>query len=317
MNSWNSLAKKTLTKTTFFLLLLSLTACTRAIINPTEQVESSKRLNVVATTSLIGDIVGQIGGSAIDLTVLLPRSVDPHTYIPSPRDIRTISAADVVFMNGVGLESAILPWLESALGGGAKDNKPVLVSVSTGVELHYPNGTNIPDPHVWFDPRNVIIWTENISTTLAEFDQTNAGLYKANKLSYQKEIKKLDDWIQSQVSQVPSTRRYLITDHHILTYFAWRYGFTQIGTIIPGITTAVEPSAQDLVNLINLINKYEVSTIFISSTINQDLTQQIAADMKINLVSLYSDTLTEREGEAGSYLALMHYDVQAIVSALK
>ena len=135
--------------------------------------------------------------------------------------------------------------------------------------------------------------------------------------AYRAELQQLDSWIQGQVTQIPQDRRKLVTDHQVFGYFADRYGFEQLGAVIPSFTAAAEPSAQQLAALENSIKKAGVQAIFVGKTVNPILAQRIASDTGTKLVALYTGSLTEPGGEADSYIALMRYDVAAIVEALK
>lgn len=291
-------------------MLLALSACTWASspVNPND----TQKLKVVATTTLLGDVTRQIGGEAIELAILLPAGADPHTFEPTPRDFTAIANADVLIVNGAGLET----FLERLLQNAGKDAK--VVTASDGIRLRQSEDEHADtDPHVWFDPQNVVIWTQNIERALSELDPANAAAYAANAEAYRDQLRELDDWIQTQIAQIPQTHRKLVTDHAILGYFAERYGFEQVGAVMPGFSVVAEPSAQDLAELENTVRELEIPAIFVGTTVNPNLAQRVAEDTGVRLVSLYTDALTAPGGEADSYLALMRYDVAAIVAACK
>jgi len=271
-----------------------------------------EKLQVIATTSIVADVVKNIGGDLIDLTTLIPPGSDPHTFEPTPRDAAAVAKAHVVFINGAGLEQFLEPLLES-VGGTEK-----ITSVSYGIELRRLDGEHgQADPHVWFDPYNVIVWTHNIEQALGALDPDNASAYTARARAYEAELRELDAWIRDQVAQVPAANRKLLTDHKVLGYFADRYGFEQVGTVIPGLSTLAQPSAQELTALEDIIRRHNVKAIFVGTTVNPRLAQQIADDTGASLVFLYTGSLSEPNGPADSYLSLMRYDVAAIVEALK
>jgi ABC-type Zn uptake system ZnuABC Zn-binding protein ZnuA len=259
-------------------------------------------------------VVRAVGGDAIALTVLLPMGTDPHSYEPTPQDVAAVADADVVFVNGAGLEVFLDSLLESA-GGDAH-----VVSVSEGIEFlrlgdEHEHGDF--DPHVWFDPNNVLVWVENVEQALSILDPANAEAYAANASEYRVALQELDDWIQSQVAQIPKANRKLVTDHASFGYFAERYGFEQIGAVFPGFSTLTEPSAQERAELEEAIRALGVQAIFVGTTINPSLAQQVAEDTGAQLVFLYSGSLSEPNGPANNYLRLMRYDVSAIVDALR
>lgn len=285
------------------------------------QTGENQKLKVLATTTIVADVVAQIGGEAIELAVLLPPGTDPHTFDPAPQDVASVADAQVVFANGAGLEEFLEPLLESA---GAKSK---VVYVSEGItllqfdgvhedddpELGYENA----DPHTWTDPNNILIWIDNIEQALSELDPNNAGLYEQNAQNYAAEINELDAWIREQVEQIPIESREIITDHVQFAYFAEEYGFNQIGAIISGYSTLAEPSAQELASLEDAIKEYNVKAIFVGKTVNPSLANRIAADTGIQIVFLYTGSLTEKGGEADTYLDYIRYNVSAIVNALK
>jgi ABC-type Zn uptake system ZnuABC Zn-binding protein ZnuA len=321
-------------------LLLTLSACAPA---QTESEEGGSKLQVVATTTFVGDVVAEVGGESIDLTVMLAPGANPHAYEPTPQDIVAVADADVVFANGLDLEEFLDDLIANA-GGDAE-----LVHVSEGIELRYfdadhehghehegeehhdeeeheHEGEEHPDeegddqgadPHVWFDPNNVIVWTENIEATLSRLDPDNAATYQANADAYRAELKALDAWIREQVEQIPAENRKLVTDHTSFGYFADEYGFEQIGAVIDAPTTEAEPSGQQLAQLQDAILQYDVKAIFVGRDFDPTLSERVAEDTGVDLVPLYFGSLTPPGGEADTYLEFIRYDVEAIVEALK
>ena len=304
-----------LTLPVLFLLLLS--ACSSA---GRQGSPPDGRLQVVATTSIVGDVVGNIGGELIELTVLVPPGGDPHTFEPRPQDIAAVSDAQVVFASGLGLEEALKGVLEANVKG-------TLVEVSDGLAViplqakdehegaQPEHGTG--DPHTWMDPNNVIIWAGNIATALAEADPANRATYQANAESYIAELRELDAWIRQQVEQVPPKQRKLVSDHAVLGYFAAEYGFEQVGLVIPALSSSAAPSAQELAALVDAIRAQDVRAILVSTTVNPALSEQVADDTGAELVFIYTGSLSQPGGEASSYIQLMRYNVQTIVDTLK
>jgi ABC-type Zn uptake system ZnuABC Zn-binding protein ZnuA len=286
--------------------------------------EEDEGLRVVATTSIVGDVVMNVGGDQIDLTVLVPLGTDPHTFEPTPQDAVAVADANVVFANGVGLETFLEPLLESAGEGIA------VVPVSFGVELlqleeehaHEGEGNDNDDhaqgdPHTWFDPSNVMIWTDNIEDALSNLDPNNTETYLSNAETYQAELDALDGWIREQVAQIPEGNRRLVTDHASFSYLAHRYGLEQIGTIFPGYSTLAEPSAQDIARLEDAIDQMNVPAVFVGLTVSPDLAEQVAADTGTQIVFLYTGSLSEPGGPATDYLSLMRFNITALVDALR
>jgi manganese/iron transport system substrate-binding protein len=277
------------------------------------------KLQVVATTTIVGDVVRNIGGDAIQLEVLLPPGSDPHSFDPTPQDVVKIAKAGLIFANGAGLETFLDPLLKNA-GSQAQ-----VVYVSDGVQL-IQFQSNLPgeesgqgggDPHTWFDPQNVKVWVQNIEKALSTQDPKNAQIYAANARRYTQQLDELDSWIQTQVKQIPPDQRNLVTDHEAFTYFAKRYGFQQVGAIVPGYSTLAQPSAQELAALEDAIRKLGVKALFVGETVNPNLGERVAQDTGVKLVYLYTGALSDSSGPASTYLDFMHYDVNQIVNGLK
>ncbi|MBN1538418.1 MAG: zinc ABC transporter substrate-binding protein [Anaerolineales bacterium] len=314
------------------ILFISLPACSTA--EPTKTPPTTKKLNVVATTTLVGDVARQIGGDAIQLHTLLPTGIDPHSFEPTPQDAVTLAKADLVIANGAGLEEFLEPLLESA---GAK---AVVIHASEGIpfietaqghdheseqdhegeeikengEGHTHEGI---DPHVWMDPNLVMVWVDNIQQAFAEQDPANAPLYQANAEAYKAQLTELDTWVRQQVEKMPLSNRLLVTDHQCLGYFAARYGFEQIGAVIPSYTSLAEPSAQELAALEDAIINLGVPAVLVGVSVNPSLAQRVAEDTHVQLITFYTGSLSEPDGPAGNYLDFMRYNVNAIVSALR
>ena len=185
-----------------FILLSLLAGCGSA------PATSSSGLRVVASTTILGDVVAQVGGNLINLSVLFPIGADPHTFDPRPQDVAAISDAQVVFINGLGLEESLQPALDA-------NAKGMVVAVSGGIDVRkldnaaavIEHGGN--DPHTWTDPNNVIVWTQNIAAALAKADPANASVYRANADTYIASLRDLDAWIRTEVDQIPPERRKL------------------------------------------------------------------------------------------------------------
>ena len=295
----------------FLLLAVSLlSACAPA------DTATSGKLKVVATTTILGDVVGQIGGEWIELRVLLPAGSDPHSFQPAPKDLVVVADANLIFANGLGLEEFLAAMLTNAAEGAT------MVAVSEGLEALTAADDDAAhagdvDPHVWMDVNNVIAWAEQIADALATADPANAAAYRANAAAYIEQLHTLDAWIIEQVAQLPAERRVLVTDHEALSYFAARYGFNLIGTVTPGYSTLAESSAQQLAELEDWIGQYAVPAVFVGAGVNPALAERLAGDTGVELVVLYTGTLSAANGPASTYLDLMRYDVGVIVGALE
>jgi len=299
----------------FLLLAILLTACGGGAASG-----GGDKLRVVATTTIVGDVVARVGGDCIDLTILLPVGADPHAFDPRPQDVAAVADADIVFANGAGLEEFLHPLLESA---GAEEK---LVEVSMGIELlpfdaeeKHAGGEEHEggDPHIWMDPNNVILWTENIAAALSGADPAHAEQYAVNAGHYIEALRELDVWIHTRVARIPPERRKLVSDHAVFGYFAKEYGFEQVGTIVASFSTNASPSARELAELEDTIWAYNIPAIFVGATFNPALAEQVSQDTGTALVFVYTGSLSAPGGEADSYIEFMRYNVNVIVEALK
>ena len=292
--------------------------------------DEGERLRVVATTNLVADVVARVGGDSVDLHTLIPLNADPHSYTATPQDLRWLSEAHVIFVNGLGLEESLLPALRSL------ETEAPLVSVNAGVptlaldgeaahadEPHtdavHTDGIHSAgvDPHTWLDVMNVAIWAENVAAILSEMDPAHAADYHAAAAAYQAELEALDAALREEIATLPPQARKLVTDHHEWGYFAAAYGFEQVGAVLPAYSTMAAASAQELAALQDQIAAAGVPAIFVGTTVNPNLAQQIAADLGIAVVPLYTSSLSDADGPAATYVEMMRYDVRAIVDALQ
>lgn len=283
-----------------------------------------QKLKVVATTNLVADLVKNVGGDAIDLTPLLPLGADPHTFTPTPADLTKVAEAHVIFVNGFGLELFLDEMMKNAGGQAA------VVALSTGLkprqmaaaeaghtETEDEEHHDGVDPHTWTTPVNATVFVRNIEQALSALDPAQAQTYQTNMLKYTGDLVDLDSWIKAQIDQLPPDNRRLVTDHKSLGYYADRYGLKLVGAVLPSVTTGAEPSAQQLAELETTIKTYQVKAIFVDTTVNPALSQRVADDTGIKLVPLYSGSLGEPGGEAGTYLDYIRYNTTAIVNGLK
>jgi ABC-type Zn uptake system ZnuABC Zn-binding protein ZnuA len=296
-------------------IIILLAACITPGITTT-----TEKLKVVASTTIVGDVVKTIGGDQIELTVLFPVNADPHSFSPAPKSIAEIETADVVFINGFGLEEALGELISNTAEGKVvpvSEGITPMAFDSTPTGSDAGHGHSGDDPHVWMSPLNVKIWANNITETLSDLDPSNAEIYRSNRDNYHSKIDDLHSWILEQVAQIPPENRLLITDHDTLSYFAALYDFETIGVILPGGSTLAEPSAQDVAQLEDTITSYHIPAIFVGTTVNIQLAERISRDTGVKLVSLYTGSLSSQDGPAPTYIEMMRYNVTEIVNGLK
>jgi len=282
-----------------------------------------ERLQVVATTNVIGDVVGRVGGEAIELETLIGAGQDPHGYQPAPSDLIRAAEADVIFTNGWHLEEGLLRDLENAASGVP------LVPISANIKPLPFGGEEEPgdehehgaaDPHVWLDPHLVRQWVENVRLVLGALDPAQAAVYDANAQAYLEELDALIQYATERLATIPAGRRQLVTNHASLAYFARAFDFEVIGAIIPSASTVSEPSAQSLAALVDRMEEAGVCTIFADQAANQSLAEAAAAELKscdeVAVLPLYTGSLGVPGSGAESYVEMMRLNVDTIVSGL-
>jgi zinc/manganese transport system substrate-binding protein/manganese/iron transport system substrate-binding protein len=269
---------------------------------------------VLATTSIVGDVVTEIGGDLIEVRVLLPANSDPHSFQSTPQDLVAIEQAQLVFVNGFGLEE----FLGGMIADSAGDK---VVELSQGVTPIYfeeeaEQDHHGVDPHMWMAPLNVAVWAENVAAALVELDPANAAEYQANARAYQQELTELDLWISEQISSVPVEQRLLVADHETFNYLAQAYGLEIVGALT-GFSSLAESSARELAALEDAISALGVPAIFVSTTVPPGLAEQVAADTGVRVVRVYSGSLSAVDGPAATYLEMMRYTISLMVEALR
>ena len=281
--------------------LLIITACTNGAQN-----YSSQPIRVIAAESFLTDIAQQVAGNRIKVEGLIPIGMEPHAYEPTPRDVARVTESDLLIISGAGLEE----WLKGILtniGGSEK-----IIEASAG--LTAVNG----DPHFWLDPNSVLVYVDNISDALARIDPDGKNVYISNASAYKQKLIELDTWIKLEVEKIPLENRLLVTNHETLGYFASRYGFQVIGSLLASLSSEASPSPRELAQLSDSLRVLPVRVIFLDAGSNPKLAEQIAAETNAKIVTdLYSESLSPAGGPASTYLDMMKYNVSVIVSSLQ
>ena len=292
---------------------------------------AGRRLRVVATTSIIGDIVAQVGGEAIDLTILMAAGQDPHSYQPAARDLTLVSEADVIFVNGWDLEEALITDLRNVAGDVPQ------VPVSAHIEPlpfdgeeegdqdedddHEADHDHAVDPHTWFSINNVRQWVTNIQGTLSALDPANGDSYTANASRYLASLDELEAEVEAVIATIAPERRLLVTNHDSLAYFAHEYGFEVVGTVIPGASTLSEPSANRLAALVGIMADRNICTLFAETTTNDDLAGTIADELntcdQVQVLTLYTGALGAPGSGADTYIDMLRTNVEIIGVGLR
>ena len=295
------------------LLLLFLSACSSPASDSPNSVSSPKGAPVVvASTTFLADIAQNVAGDRLQVESLLPFGADPHSYQPIPQDVARVSDSNLLIINGAGYEHFLDNILKNA--GGER----MVVEASAGLKVREDAGDeHAIDPHLWLDPNNVVGYVENIRAGLVSLDPEGADVYKSNAQAYTIQLQDLDTWIRKQVDSIPAERRLLVTNHDSMGYFAERYGFTVIGTVVPGFSSDAAPSAQQMSALIDQIKASGAPAVFLDAAESTTLADQIASDAGVTVVTdLYFGSLTDGP-PAGTYIDMMKHNVTRIVGALR
>ena len=281
---------------------------------PTGTPRAGGPLSVVTTTSLLADLVRQVGGPRVAVETLLPANADPHDYEPAPEDVGRVKAATLVVQHGLGLDA----WAERLVDNTGGDF--AVVTATEGIptlssdEKDFGDG----DPHVWFDPTHVQAMVTTLSIALSGVDPEGERTYRTRATSYRTQLTALDVAIAERIATIPPERRKLVTNHDALAYYAERYGLEIVGTVIPSLDTRAEASAREVAKLLEAIAAENVNVIFTEKTTGSGLAVELAGQAGIAIVDdLYTDGLGPPGSDAETYIGLMWYDTTRIVDALR
>jgi zinc/manganese transport system substrate-binding protein len=285
-------------------------ACLSALAILSATPAKAEPVKAVASFSILGDMVANVGGELVLLHVIVGPNSDAHVYEPKPEDARKVADADVVFINGLGFEG----WMERVVE--AADSKAPLIEASEGITtIAGGEHQEAVDPHAWQSVANAIVYVANIARALCAADPEHCQAFEANARRYTDELSALDREIKVAVARTPSDRRRVITSHDALGYFAKEYGITFLAP--EGVSTETEASAADVARLIEQIRADKAAAIFVENITDRRLTEQIAREtgMKVG-GELFSDALSEGDGPAPTYTDMMRYNARTIVEAI-
>jgi ABC-type Zn uptake system ZnuABC Zn-binding protein ZnuA len=266
-------------------------------------------LRVVATTTVFADFVTSIGGDRVDVVSLVPKGGDVHTFDPRPSDITSVSDAQLVVANGLGLDE----WL-TKLASDSGTRAPIVKLADSVPKDQYIVEDGIPNPHLWLDPDDAAIYATTLRDTLARLDPADSAVFTANLTAYQAKLQALKTWGQSLVSALPADRRTLIAFHDALPYFARAYGLQIAGVILkaPG----QDPSASDITALVKAIQDNHIHVVVSEVQFSDKLARTIADETGATIVSdLYDDSLGDPPVD--SYDGLVRYDLERLVTGLR
>ncbi|UIK06384.1 metal ABC transporter substrate-binding protein [Neorhizobium galegae] len=268
-------------------------------------------LKVVASFTVLGDVVSQVGGKHVKVTNLVGPNGDPHEFEPSPTDARNLKAAQVAFVSGEGLEG----WMDRLITASGYKGKPVVVSEGVNTRTMDEDGKTVTDPHVWNSPVNVKVWVANIEKALSEADPADAGAFKANAEAYIQKLDAMNAYAHSKFDAVPADRRKVLTSHDAFGYFGREYNVSFLAPL--GLSTETEASAADVAKLIEQIKAEGVKTYFLENSNDPRLVKQIAkATAAQPGGELYVESLSDAKGPAPTYEKMFRYNVDQIAAAM-
>ena len=265
---------------------------------------------VVSTASIFSDMAANIAGDQLEIQTIVPIGGDPHIYEPTPGDAQKVSEADLILKNGLTFEG----WLNELIDNSGTEAK--VITITDGIppitSEKYQNST---DPHAWMDAQYGLIYIENIKNALVELDPDNSDIFEFNYQLYKQQLEDLDAYIISEIQKIPESQRILITSHDAFQYYGRRYGI-RLESIL-GTSTDAEAQTSDIIRLNKIIKDSNVPAVFIESTINPKMLEQLAKDNKISIGGkLFADSLGDEASEAPTYLDMLKHNTDAMVSAL-
>ncbi|QIG95193.1 MULTISPECIES: metal ABC transporter substrate-binding protein [unclassified Bradyrhizobium] len=268
---------------------------------------AAERINVVASFSILADMVRNVGGNRVDVTALVGPDGDAHVYAPTPADAKTVASARLLVVNGFGFEGW-MPRLVQASGSKA----PVVVA-TTGITPRQRGGHE--DPHAWQSVVNAKVYVGNIRDALVAVSPNDAAVIKANAEAYLAKLDALDREVREAVAKIPQGRRKVISTHGAFGYFADTYGIAFIAPL--GVSTDSEPSARDIAAIISQIRAEKIPAVFLENISDPRLIERIAAETGIRVGgTLYSDSLTGEKGQVPTYIDMVRHNIKALTSAL-
>ncbi|APW44707.1 metal ABC transporter substrate-binding protein [Rhodoferax saidenbachensis] len=279
---------------------------------------AADKLPVVASFSILGDLVRVVGGDRVAVTTLVGANEDAHVFEAKPADAKTLLAAKLVVTNGLGFE----PWAGKLIKSAGYKGEAVVAA--KGVKArhmeeekgHASHAHEETDPHAWQNPNNVTLYVRNIAAALSKVDAAGASTYQANAEAYVKQLQILDVWAKAQIASIPQAKRKVITSHDAFGYFAAQYGVQFLAP--QGVNTETEPSAKQVAQLIRQIQREKIRAVFVENMGNPKLIAQLSKDAGATLgASLYADALSTADQPGATYLQMMRNNVTELVAGMR
>ena len=273
--------------------------------------DASTGVRVVTTTTVFADMVKSVGGDLVSVTSLVPKNGDVHTFEPKPADIRAVAQADLLVMNGLGLDD----WLEKTIANASREGSPLVkLAVLPDVPLLPGDEAGTENPHLWLDVKYAQLYVDRIVAALTTVDGAHGQQYERQGAAYRTRLDELDRWVRDQVATIPPPDRKIVTFHDAFPYYAREYGITIVGVAVPA--PGQDPSAGDTAALVEAIRAAGVKAIFSEAQFPAKLVEQLAAETDARVVAdLYDDSVGDPP--LATYEGIVRWDTQQLVDALK
>lgn len=272
----------------------------------------AKTVDVVASFTVLADIVKQVGGDHVKVKSLVGPDGDPHTFEPTPQDSQALAKADLVFVSGLGLEG----WMDRLVSASGYRGRPVVASTGITTRSMEDEGKTITDPHAWNSMQNGVIYATNVMDALVKADPEDAAQTRQRGETYIQQLQALDSWAKTAFDRVPAERRKVLTSHDAFGYFGQRYGVTFLAPV--GFSTESEASASEVGSLISQLKQQHIQRYFIENQTDPRLVKQIASATGAQPGGeLYPEALSSATGPAPTYEAAFRHNVDAMLKSMQ
>lgn len=300
------------------LLLLAFVGLAACSSQKSSTDSSSSKLNVVATNSIIADITKNIAGDKINLHSIVPVGQDPHEYEPLPEDVKKTSKADLIFYNGINLETGGNAWFTKLVENAQKKENKDYYAVSEGVDVIYLEGQNEKgkeDPHAWLNLENGIIYAQNIAKRLIEKDPDNKATYEKNLKAYVEKLTALDKEAKEKFNNIPEEKKMIVTSEGCFKYFSKAYNVPS--AYIWEINTEEEGTPDQIKSLVEKLRKTKVPSLFVESSVDDRPMKTVSKDTNIPIYAkIFTDSIADKGEEGDSYYNMMKYNLDKISEGL-